>query len=129
MRGFSSIVWQLFHLAGSWALVGCTDSADSSWDRDDHTPEIQPERHDARVAPAPVADAGEDTAQRPSDASTAAPEPGNGDPGVLDAGTAAGRGSVSLVSHELWTMLGPAEDPFDDRPARVECTRAAVIAE
>jgi hypothetical protein len=130
MRGFSSIVWQLFHLAGSWALVGCTDIADSSWDRDDHTPEIQSERHDAHVAPAAVADAGEDAAQRPSDASTvAAREPGNSDPDVLDAGTAAGRGSVSLVAHELWTMLGPAEDPFDDRPLLVECTRAAVIAE
>jgi len=46
-----------------------------------------------------------------------------------DAAEAPAAGRVSLVIHELWNELEPAKDPFDDRPERVDCTRAGVMAE
>jgi hypothetical protein len=47
-----------------------------------------------------------------------------------DAGAASGLEPASLVIHELWTLLGPAdEDPFGDRPEDASCSRAGVMAE
>ena len=105
VRGFVALL-ALFQLAAGSVLVGCTDCAP-------HTPEIEPERQDARVAP--DADAGEDAAQGLSDAgAVAAREPAHGDAGVRDAGKVTSAGPVSLVIHELWKMLEPPEDPFSN---------------
>jgi hypothetical protein len=76
-----------------------------------------------------------------SDMSTAVPGAGGGSSMGLvspDAGRAADArmpietipsARTSLLLPELWMPLAPAEDPFDDRPAVVDCAPAAVMPE
>lgn len=46
-----------------------------------------------------------------------------------DSGASPTRGRTSIVLHELWTRVGPADDPFEDRPQLVACNAAAVMSE
>jgi hypothetical protein len=46
-----------------------------------------------------------------------------------EAGSASAAPRTSLVAHESWRILDAGEDPFEDRPAVVECLTAGVVAE
>jgi hypothetical protein len=51
---------------------------------------------------------------------------GQGVPSAPDAATFA---RSSLIIHELWWMVMPTEDPFDDRPDTARCERSGLMAE
>jgi hypothetical protein len=128
-------VWQL---TGAFALVACTEHAQPSRQSDagDRTSATEIDEASSGAAEKPDVDAapGRDEAQRTS--------PADLDAGVLDAGVSASsaaarsdtgaatvRVRTNLVLPELWTPLDAGQDPFDDRPAVVDCSPLAVMTE
>jgi len=118
----------LFWLSLVSALAACSDGSSASPSVGADATTSTPGPRDGSV-PAEVG-AAYDAGRAPAnDAGVEAGKPADTNAASEDAGESRGSGRESLIAHDLWKPLEPADDPFGDRPADPSCPSTSLMAE